>query len=85
MFNFAFSVKETVINVVKTSSKCELFTNDIPDPHWEMLVSSQSKIPKELSMRKETSTHYLKNNTLISTVECIWTLSHILQRTKQIL
>lgn len=78
MSNFALSVKERVICVIKISSKWKLFTNDIPDPHWEMLISSQSKIPKELSMGKETSTHYLKNNTLISAVECIWALSHIL-------
>lgn len=84
MSNFALSVKERVICVVKISSKWELFTNNIPNPHWEMLISSQSKIPKELSMRKElsmgkeTSTHYLKNNTLISAVECVRALSHIL-------
>lgn len=52
MSNFALSLKERVICVVKISSKCELFTNDIPDPHWEMLISSQSKIPEELSVGK---------------------------------
>lgn len=48
MSNFALSVKERVIHVVKIAYKCELFTSDIPDPYWEMLISSQSKVPKEL-------------------------------------
>lgn len=48
MSNFALSVKERVIHVIKIAYKCELFTNNIPDPHREMLISSQSKIPKEL-------------------------------------
>lgn len=84
MSNFALSVKERGVQVVKIAYECELFTNDIPDPHREMLISSQ-RFLKSFSMGKDTSTHYLKNNTLISTVEWIWALSHILQRTKQIL
>lgn len=48
MSKFALAAKERVIHVVKIAYKCELFTNDIPNAHWEMLISSQSKVPKEL-------------------------------------
>lgn len=40
MSNFTLPAREIVIHAVKIAYKRELFTNDIPNPHQEMLITS---------------------------------------------
>lgn len=40
MSNSTFPAREIVIHVLKIAYECELFTNDIPNPHQEMLTTS---------------------------------------------